>query len=186
MKGEGQVKSLLILAEQGVDSPGAAIARLVVDELERAGAPLRVHDLYAMRFQPALQKSDFEAWQKGEQPAALQPLQADVSWADLLILVYPIRLGGTPAMLKGYIDRVLAQGFAYGVREGRMAGFLTGKRSILCPTTAAPADQTESMRRVMGAATLAFCGVEIVNEPVDAVSEYEVRQSIRAIVSAGH
>lgn len=174
------------MAERESDSPGAAIARAAVEELERAGAPVRIHDLYAMGFQPALQQGDFAAWQRGEQPAEVQPLQADVSWAELLILVYPIRLGGTPAMLKGYIDRVLAQGFAYGMREGRMAGFLTGRRALLCPTTAPPSAQTESMRRVMGAATLAFCGVEIANEPTEAVSEAEVRESIRALRTAGH
>lgn len=153
-----------------------------MEELERAGAPVRIHDLYAMQFQPALQQGDFAAWQRGEQPVELQPLQADVTWAALLILVYPIRLGGTPAMLKGYIDRVFAMGFAYGMRDGRMGGFLAGKRALLCPTTPPPTGQTESMRRVMGAATLAFCGVEILNEPLDAVSEAAMRREIRAIL----
>lgn len=179
------MKGLLILAEPRTNALGAEIAQAVVGELTQAGAPVRIHDLYAMRFNPALQQSDFEAWHAGEQPAALQPLQADVAWADLLILVYPIRLGGTPAMLKGYIDRVIAQGFGYGVREGKMAGFLVGKRAILCPTTAAPADLSESMRRVMGAATLAFCGVEVVNDPAGAPSKEEISQLIRAALRAG-
>ena len=137
-----------------------------------------------MNFQPAIQRSDFAAWERGEQPVALRSLQADVAWADLLILVYPIRLGGTPAMLKGYIDRVFAQGFAYGVRQGKMGAFLTGKRAILCPTTVAPADLSDSMRRVMGAATLAFCGIEIVNEPAGALSEEELRHLVDQVVRA--
>lgn len=179
------MKSLIILAERESDSLGAAIARGAAAELTGQGAPVRIHDLYAMRFQPALQQSDFAAWQRGEQPRDLQPLQADVDWAELLLLIYPIRLGGTPAMLKGYIDRVFAQGFAYGVRDGKMAGFLAGKRAILCPTTTEPAGLTESMRQVMGAATLTFCGVEIAAEHAGPVSELQVCGWIREMRTAG-
>ena len=36
-----------------------------------------------------------------------------VTWADHLIFIYPIWWGGMPAILKGFVDRVLVKGFAY-------------------------------------------------------------------------
>jgi NAD(P)H dehydrogenase (quinone) len=174
------VQTLIILAHP----EAAPIAEAAADELRQLGAPVRLHDLYAMRFQPAIQAIDFQCWERGEQPAELQPLQADVAWAELLILAYPTRWGGTPAMLKGYIDRVFALGFAYGVRAGKMAGFLEGKRALLFAVGDAPAD--ERMRRVMGGATLAFCGIEIAAEAsIDLARIEVVRERIRANLGGG-
>lgn len=170
---------LIILADQGAESVGAQVARAAEAELRALGAAVRLHDLYAMRFQPAILASDFAAWGNGEQPSELLPLQADLRWAELLLLIYPIRLGGTPAMLKGYIDRVLAQSFAYGLREGRMAGFLTEKRALLCPLGEAPA-LSESMQRVMGGATLAFCGIAVEETAPEGLGE-----RIRELMSDG-
>jgi NAD(P)H dehydrogenase (quinone) len=192
------VNCLLILAHPEADAWGAALRSAAVTELSGLGVSSRLHDLYAMRFQPALSDADFQAWARGEQPEAVRPLQADVTWADLLVLLYPTRWGGTPAMLKGYIDRVFAQGFAYGVRDGKMGAFLTGKRALLLATTTDPAELelAGEMAPVMGAATLAFCGVEILVQQDlvggQAASEAErrailagVREQIRDAVAAG-
>lgn len=182
---------LIINGHQESDGWGAVIREAVVAELATQGAPYRAHDLYAMRFQPALQESDFQAWATGEQPEAVRPLQADVTWADLLLLLYPIRWGGTPAMVKGYIDRVFAMGFAYGMREGKMGTFLTGKRALLFPSTA---DQAElelaaGLGPVLGGGALSFCGVEILGQR-DLVGAsdgalLEVRRAVQNALAAG-
>ena len=38
-------------------------------------------------------------------------------WADTLILQFPLWWFSMPAILKGWVDRVFAYGFAYGVGE---------------------------------------------------------------------
>jgi NAD(P)H dehydrogenase (quinone) len=162
------VNSLIILAHPNAASFNAAIRAEAEAELRRLGSQVRVHDLYAMGFQPALTAADFAALARGEQPDDVQPLQADITWADLLILIYPTWWGGTPAMLKGYIDRVFAQNFAYGERGGKMIGLLAGKRALIFQTTGESGAQlaaegtTEATAQIMGGATLAFCGVKIL------------------------
>jgi len=43
-----------------------------------------------------------------------------------------------PAMMKGYIDRVFARGFAYGSRDGVVHGLLSGRKSVLITVSGAP------------------------------------------------
>jgi NAD(P)H dehydrogenase (quinone) len=43
-----------------------------------------------------------------------------------------------PAMMKGYVDRVFARGFAYEARNGIMHGLLSGKKSVLITVSGAP------------------------------------------------
>jgi NAD(P)H dehydrogenase (quinone) len=50
---------------------------------------------------------------------------------DVFVLVYPIWFGSPPALIKGYIDRVLGAGFPYGaVRDRRFHPLMAGKRLV--------------------------------------------------------
>ena len=48
--------------------------------------------------------------------------------ADLITLVYPLWWMGFPAILKGYLDRVLSYGFAYQTENGCSVGLLSDKK----------------------------------------------------------
>jgi NAD(P)H dehydrogenase (quinone) len=43
-----------------------------------------------------------------------------------------------PAMMKGYIDRVFARGFAYEARSGVAQGLMDGKRCVLITLSGSP------------------------------------------------
>jgi NAD(P)H dehydrogenase (quinone) len=43
-----------------------------------------------------------------------------------------------PAMMKGYVDRVFARGFAYESHGGIVHGLLSGKKSVLVTLSGAP------------------------------------------------
>src|SRR3546814_20753005 len=50
-----------------------------------------------------------------------------ISGASVFVLIYPIWFGTPPAMLKGYVERVLGTGFYYrDVRENQENALLTG------------------------------------------------------------
>lgn len=66
----------------------------------------------------------------------------NLKWADVVVLQFPLWWFGPPAILKGWFDRVLVNGFAIGVpseatrqwlRYGE--GLLQGRRGILAVTT---------------------------------------------------
>ncbi len=52
-------------------------------------------------------------WEQGEAPAGLRQAQADILWAQHLVLVYPLWLGDMPALLKGFLEQVARPGFAF-------------------------------------------------------------------------
>lgn len=61
-----------------------------------------------------------------------------LKWADFLIFIYPIWWSGMPALLKGFIDRVFANGFAYKYKGTRPVGLLKNKQAWVINTYDVP------------------------------------------------
>jgi NAD(P)H dehydrogenase (quinone) len=60
-------------------------------------------------------------------------------WADVIIFNFPLWWFSVPAILKGWVDRVFAMGFAYGGGKGVYdTGVFKGKKGMLCITTGGP------------------------------------------------
>ena len=67
--------------------------------------------------------------------------------ADTVILHFPIWWFGPPAILKGWLDRVLAHGHLHDVDMRFDRGRLAGKRLLICATTGASADEVSHAGR---------------------------------------
>jgi NAD(P)H dehydrogenase (quinone) len=61
-----------------------------------------------------------------------------IEWCDLMIWQFPLWWFGMPAVLKGWVDRVLAMGRAYGGGRIYESGVFRGKRALLSLTTGGP------------------------------------------------
>jgi NAD(P)H dehydrogenase (quinone) len=93
------------------------------------------------RFDPSLDSK--RAYENGTQSEDIAREQAKLLWADALILQFPLWWFSMPAILKGWVERVYAYGFAYGVGEHSDArwgdrygeGTFKGKRAMLVVTT---------------------------------------------------
>lgn len=59
-----------------------------------------------------------EAWERGTLPPTLQGAQADIAWAEHLVLFFPLWLGDMPALLKGFLEQVARPGFAFTAQGG--------------------------------------------------------------------
>ncbi len=146
---------LYIYAHQEPASYNAALKAVAVEKLENAGHKVKVSDLYAMNFKPVLDASDFLQRKKPE-TLALFPEQINaiktgtfvpdimeemdkVKWADLLIFQFPIYFTGMPAIMKGWLDRIFAAGFAFDpITQGVYdKGLLKGKKVMMTITTGA-------------------------------------------------
>lgn len=127
--------------------------------LQRHGHSVQVSDLYAMGFKPLVDASDNtaqqpglrfrvsedsqQAYRDGTQRADIVAEQNKLRWADAVILQFPLWWFGLPAILKGWVERVYAYGFAYGVGEHSDQhwgdrygeGSMAGKRAMLMVTT---------------------------------------------------
>ena len=99
----------------------------------------------------------------------IQHAQELISWADHLVFIYPTWWGTMPALLKGFLDRVLTPGFAFEEREVGQGWekLLTGKSAQLITTMDTPLwvyrwIYKSPGHHAMSHATLQFCGVSPV------------------------
>ncbi len=113
------MRALVVYCHPDPASFSAAVRDRVLEHLRAAGAEIRLHDLYAMGFQPCLSQSEWRGYL--DSPANRAPVAdaaADLEWCDTLIFVYPTWWYGLPAMLKGWLDRVLLPDIAFLMPDG--------------------------------------------------------------------
>ncbi|MGE2729193.1 NAD(P)H-dependent oxidoreductase [Mycolicibacterium vaccae] len=113
-------------------------------------------DLHAQKFDPVLGDRDFgepvgrpgnitelaaDAYHRGELPADVREEQDKLAAAELLVVQFPLWWYGPPAILKGWFDRVLTNGFAYGDNDPELGiprrygdGHLVGRRALIVVT----------------------------------------------------
>lgn len=133
------MKHLVVVAHPAEDSFTMQLARAYADELEGLGHKQQTYDLYRMGFNPILDAHELVP-ASAEHPASADVAKAqdDIRAADALTVIYPIWWMSMPAMMKGYIDRVFARGFAYESKNGNVRGLLSGKKAVLITVSGAP------------------------------------------------
>ena len=107
---------LVILAHPYNKSLNYAIYENVVASLKEEGHEVISRDLYAENFDPVL---------KGYEAASSEPPKdevikshaKDLVWADGIVIIHPTWWGQMPAILKGWVDRVVKNGIAFAFRE---------------------------------------------------------------------
>jgi NAD(P)H dehydrogenase (quinone) len=153
------MKVLLVHAHPEARSLNGSLKSFMVERLTQAGHEVRVSDLYAMQWKAPLAADDFahvepgahfdpimdsqHAFEAGTQPDDIAAEQAKLLWADAVIFQFPLWWYSMPAILKGWVERVYAYGFAYGVGEHSDThwgdrfgqGVMAGKRAMLVVTT---------------------------------------------------
>lgn len=109
-----------------------ALVRTYTAEFERLGHSQQTYDLYRMGFNPVLAAQELSP-SGPNYLAALDVMKAqnDIRAADVLTVIYPLWWMSMPAMMKGFVDRVFARGFAYESRDGVVSGLLAGKKAVL-------------------------------------------------------
>ncbi|MDB6078017.1 MAG: oxidoreductase [Akkermansiaceae bacterium] len=142
---------LIVHAHPEPQSFSTSLARTAAATLATAGHQVVFSDLYAQRFDPVSDRRNFtttadpaylkqqvEEAHATEHAGFVPELDAEmrkVEACDLLIFSFPLWWYGMPAILKGWVDRVLAYGRMYG--EGRWfeTGFARDKRAMVLMTT---------------------------------------------------
>lgn len=149
---------LIVYAHPEPQSLNGSLRNFTVRRLEDAGHAVQVSDLYAMNWKATLDAGDSidgrraarfdpvldskHAFEHGLQSGDIAREQEKLMWADAVILQFPLWWFSMPAILKGWVERVYAYGFAYGVGEHSDThwgdrygqGTLAGKRAMLMVT----------------------------------------------------
>lgn len=144
------MKVFIVSAHPEPKSFNTALRDLSVRVLKNLGHDVRVSDLYEMGFNPVAGAADFTdrgnpdylvyalEQRHGYDNQTLAPDILDevekLLWCDLLILNFPLFWFSTPAILKGWIDRVLLSGLTYGGKRFYDRGGLKGKKAMITLT----------------------------------------------------
>jgi putative NADPH-quinone reductase len=142
------MKVAVILAHPDRKSFNHAIARTAAKQLERNGHALFFHDLYAENFNPLL---PYEELRKDAfLPETVGIHCRELGEAEGIIIVHPNWWGQPPALLKGWIDRVVRPGVAYEFLEGDSGegipnGLLQAKAAVVFNTSNTPPERERSV-----------------------------------------
>lgn len=132
-------RALVVVAHPCPDSYCHALAQAAVEGLIARGATVDLVDLYAVGFRAAMTAEEHRHYLDGVAPEdPLAALHGDlVRAADELVLVYPTWWSGLPAILKGWLERVMVAGVAFD----------------LDPVTRRVRPRLGSLRRITGIST---------------------------------
>lgn len=149
---------LWIFAHPEQCSLNGALLTEGVDQLREAGHYVQVSNLYAMGWNPIVSTGDVahdvggrfvvgaeqeRGYRRGTLSEDIRAEHTKLARADAVVFQFPLWWLGPPAILKGWFDRVLVQGFAFGVTgaDGRTRrygdGGLVGKRALVITSVGA-------------------------------------------------
>jgi NAD(P)H dehydrogenase (quinone) len=189
----------VILGHPKSGSFNHSIAAAACEQLLADGHVVDFHDLYAERFDPLLPESELAS--DGLIPEPLSRYCAEAAVADGFVIVHPNWWGQPPAILKGWIDRVLRAGVAYRFLEGDNGegvpvGLLHARAAMVLNTSNTPADREHTafgdpLEGLWRKCVFELCGVRTVDRRMFGVvvtSTAEQRQrwlaEVRSMVAA--
>ena len=153
----------VIVGHPAADSWCGALADSYAAAARAGGHEVRMVQLAQLDFDPSLHAGY-------RQIQALEPdllaAQATVAWAEHVVIAYPIWWGSVPALLKGFLDRILLPGFAFKYRPGKAfpEQLLRGRSAQLLVSMDTPPWYFRWVYRMPGIVqlkktTLEFCGI---------------------------
>ena len=198
------MKILVIVAHPSTGSFNRAIADTVVRTLESSGHDAIFHDLHQEGFDPVL--PGVEIARDSLLPEAIAEHCSELLAADGIVIVHPNWWGQPPAILKGWIDRVIRPGVAYEFLEGDSGegvpiGLLKAKAALVFNTSNTPQQREvevfgDPLEALWKNCIFDLCGVEtfhrkmfgvIVTSSPEQRKEWlgEVREIVRSYFPAG-
>lgn len=195
------MKASVIIAHPYSSSFNHAIYKRIISVLEAEGVEVFCHDLYEEGFNPVMTVGEL-----GKDPSddpLVNRYASELMDSALLFFVHPNWWGQPPAILKGYVDRVIRPPYAYDMPEGALSGLpvakLNGKYGIVYNTSNTEAEREngyfgDPLENIWKQCTFGFCGVEkfhrrmfrIVSESTDEVRKnwlMQVETDIKQILS---
>lgn len=136
------MNTLVVVSHADTDSLTQNVARTTVAALRRTGSNVDLVDLTAENFDPRFTAADLQYYRgAGPIPVDVAAEQARLDEADQLVLVFPVYWWSMPALLKGWIDRVFVNGWAFDYTPGSSFEKKLGRLTVhLVPVAGDDAD----------------------------------------------
>jgi putative NADPH-quinone reductase len=167
----------IIVAHPNPKSFNHAIAEAARTELQTLGHNVHFHDLHAEAFDPILPFEEFPM--KAVVPPQIEAQSREIAEADGIVVAHPNWWSQPPAILKGWMDRVLRPGVAYKFGtgpngEGIIIGLLKAKAALVFTTSNTPlAKEVElygdPLDGLWKRCVWGFCGIQRVHRELFSV-----------------
>ena len=142
-------RTLIVYAHPYDGSFNHAVLEAATFALDKAGQPYDVVDLYADGFDPRYTAEELALFSEG---GTLDPLvshyQKLIEGASRIIVIAPIWWSELPAIVKGFVDKVMKQNWAYHPTASGVKGHLGHIKRVLVLTTST--SPTWFLRRLSG------------------------------------
>jgi putative NADPH-quinone reductase len=159
----------LVLAHPRPGGLNHALADAAADELHSLGHRVAYHDLYAEGFDPVLPEAEMRGGPSRDTLVELH--RGEIARAGGIVLVHTNWWGQPPAVMKGWVDRVLVPGVTYEFAPddpagaGTPAGLLRAGWAVVLNTTDTPRERElrefgDSLERLWRDCVLRYCGVK--------------------------
>lgn len=137
----GPIPRRILVLDGHPDPDPARFGHALADAYARgaldAGHEVRRLQLSAMDFPTLAGRAD---WEDAAPPAGVRAVQDDIAWAEHLVLIYPLWLGGMPARLKALLEQTFRPAFAFGGKAAAPGGGrLRGRSARIIVTMGMPA-----------------------------------------------
>ena len=162
------MKVLVVFSHCRRDSFSGAVLDRLVEGLEAAGHSAEIADLHTEGFDPRFTSGDYAQFSHETMPDDVLAEQARVERNEGLALVFPFFWWGFPAMLKGWIDRVWCEGWAYHWTIERPYGLLDERPLVILAMNGTSErgykkrSYDEAVRIEMDVGTFGYCGLHDV------------------------
>ncbi len=163
------MKHLVVLAHPRRDSFTHHVCATWIDAVAACGHEVVLRDLYAMRFDPVAGADEAYTRPTAPPPADVQVEMDHLVAAQVVTFIAPVWWIGPPAILKGWLDRVLrGGGFAYGYGPQGTVGGLQGRQSVVFTSSGSTeqhfvdSGKLEAIRTMWRVGTIEFCGMRLL------------------------
>ncbi len=186
------MNQLIIIAHPKKDSFSQIISAELEQRFIDRGDTVKIRDLYELKIDPVLTEGELKYNKEGKICPDILVEQNYILWADQITMIYPLWWNAFPAILKGYIDRVFINGFAFKINGHGPEGLLKGKKVQLI-TTAGMTEESlkksniyEGLKITQDHGVFEFCGMEVLEHlyvtESTSLSEEEKQQALDKII----
>lgn len=159
----------IIIDHPWQESFNFAILKSILKVIGENGHEYNLLDLNREDFSPVVSEKELAVYAEGKiLDPKVEEYQQRLKDADYLIFIFPIWWNVMPAMLKGWMDKVLTPGFAFttGQVPNPLLKHIQG--ALVLTTTGSPNAQhrenyNNALNWVLCEGTLKFCGVENID-----------------------
>lgn len=126
----------IITAHPWSGSFNQSILERVIQNLEKKNQEFQLIELYKERFDPVLNEFDLKLFSKGGYTdPQVKEYQEKLKISDALVFIFPLWWGDTPAILKGFLDKVMLKNNMYFDGKRGIQGGLTNIKRVNVITT---------------------------------------------------